>query len=63
MVFAFGLIRVHVDPAGVSVPLEPWKVLTTLQPESLLASASSSLWIVIMRFESILPCFAFMIKV
>ena len=44
--------RVHADHAGVSVQLGPWKVLTTLPPGSLLASASNSLWIVIMRLNS-----------
>ena len=32
--------------------LGPWKVLTTLPPGSSLASASNSLWIVIMRLNS-----------
>lgn len=31
----FGVIRDHADLAGVSVPLEPWRVLTSLQPGSL----------------------------
>ncbi|CBI38020.3 unnamed protein product, partial [Vitis vinifera] len=40
-------IRVRVGLAGLSVLLERWKVLTSLQLGTLLALASNSLWSVI----------------
>lgn len=46
------LNRVRADHVGVSVPLGPWKVLTSLPPGSLKVLASNSLWTVIMRFDS-----------
>jgi len=51
--FCFVGVRVRVGHAGVLVPQELWKVPTFLQLESLLASVSSSLWIAIMRCDSL----------
>lgn len=45
------VIRVRVGLAGLSVLLERWKVLTSLQLGTLLALASNSLWSVITRFD------------
>ena len=42
------------DLAGLSVLLERWKVLTSLQLGNWLALASNSLWIVITRFDILL---------